>query len=111
MKFGNLTLYGSHQCVKFWFTHGGAEQLASSHHAALWSSTSLNTASHVAAPAEFRNAAVLSASPAALIAALVSLAMSMLDDHMEACIARSTLGAYVSRRCLSAAAKPATLSG
>src|SRR6266576_713374 len=81
----------------------------SSHHAALWSSTSLKTASH--GPAELRKAAVLSASATALTLGLVVLAMSMLDDHIDACIASSVLGAYVSRRYFSSDANPTRLSG
>src|SRR5215831_1632708 len=92
-KFGRRTLFGSHQCVKYWFTQGGVPQLASSHHAALWSSTSLNTASHAPAPAESRKAAVLSASAAALMLGSVLLETSMLEAHIDACMASRAFGA------------------
>src|SRR5579864_5101252 len=72
---------------------------------------SLNTASHVLAPAETRKAAVLSASPAALMLGSVLLPRSMPDDHIEACIASNAFGAYVSRKYFSVEANPTRLSG
>ncbi|TMG32915.1 MAG: hypothetical protein E6H92_14800 [Chloroflexi bacterium] len=88
-----MTLVGSHQWVNHWFTQGGVPQLASSHHAALWSSTSLKTASQLPAPAELRNAAVLSASADGLRLGSVLPATSIDDDHMDACIASRAFGA------------------
>ena len=70
-----------------------------SHHAASWSSRSLKTRSHVVPygllemPAEFRNAAVESATAVALTLGSVLLSMSIPFAHPEAWMARVAFGA------------------
>src|SRR5439155_15264935 len=112
LKFGYVALDGSHQCVN--------DELSApccSHHAASWSSTSLNTRSHVlpygllAMPAELRNAAVMSASPVALTLDRRSLAMSTPLPQADAWMASTALGAYESRSFSSSNLNPCTVFG
>src|SRR5439155_26132540 len=107
LKFGYVALDGSHQCVN--------DELSApccSHHAASWSSTSLNTRSHVVAyaldarPADPRNDAVESAIETRSTLDLVSVATSTPLAHSEAWIARATFVAYVSRSLRSSQANP-----
>src|SRR5947207_5579468 len=93
-KLGNVMLLRSHQWLP----------LVALYDAASWSATSLNTASQGVTPvglptmpALLMKAATLSAWAAALTVVLWSVDMSMPLDQLLTWMARSALGAYLSR--------------